>query len=72
MPTLDDVCKEKVNQDIFKAETLNKINQRRLNDLDKFNDNNNEDGDPMDRIDNSVYDFLNRESNKGVINPRSF
>ena len=36
LPTLDDICKDKINQDIFKAETLNKVNARRLQDLDKF------------------------------------
>ena len=65
LPTLDDICKEKTNQDIFKAETLNKVNARRLVDLDKFNFAD----DAMEKIDNSVYDFLNRESNKQVIHP---
>ena len=38
LPSLDDYAKEKVNQDIFKAETLNKINAKRLYDLDRFTD----------------------------------
>jgi len=25
----------------------------------------------MDKIDNSVYDFLNKESNRNVVDPRS-
>jgi hypothetical protein len=53
--------------DIFKAETLNKVNARRLQDLEKFDDKN---MDPVEKIDNSVFDFLNRESSKKVINSR--
>lgn len=64
LPSLDDICHEKVNQDIFKAETLNKVNARRLQDLDKFSYSN----DALEKIDNSVFDFLNRESNKRVVN----
>ena len=65
LPTLDDYAKEKVNQDIFKAETLNKINTRRIYDLKRFANSD----DPLDRVDNEVYDYLNRESKVGVINP---
>ncbi len=55
---MDDICKEKVNQDIFKAQTLNKVNSKRLVDLEKFTY-----GDDMvDKVGTSVYDFLNRES----------
>ncbi|CDW87729.1 rcc1 and btb domain-containing protein [Stylonychia lemnae] len=64
LPTLDDFCKEKMNQDIFKAESLNKVNARRLQDLDKFQLSQ----DALDKIDNQMFDFLNRESNKQVIN----
>ncbi len=27
--------------------------------------------DPIDKIDNSLFNFLNIESNKGVINPKA-
>ncbi len=44
---------------------MNKINTRRLQDLEKFTTSN----DAMEKIDNSVYDFLNRESRRPVIHP---
>eukprot|EP00347_Sterkiella_histriomuscorum_P013621 403364019 len=67
MSTLDDYCNEKVNQDIFRAENLNKVNARRLHDLDKFQLSD----DALEKIDNGMFDFLNRESNQRVINPNS-
>jgi hypothetical protein len=47
---------------------LNKVNSRRLQDLNKFELSD----DPLERVDNSIYDFLNRESKKSVVNPKSF
>ena len=48
VPTIDDYAKGKVNMDIFKAETLNKVNSRRLQDLERYERS----ADPLDRIDN--------------------
>ena len=44
---------------------MNKINNRRLADLEKFDD---PDIETLQKIDNSVYDFLNRESKGKVVN----
>lgn len=44
---------------------MNKVNTRRLTDLENFSKSN----EALDKIDNGIYDFLNRESNKQVINP---
>jgi len=38
------------------------VNSRRLQDLDKFANPR----ESVERIDNELYDFLNRESSKGV------
>lgn len=46
---------------------MNKVNARRLHDLDKFETSK----DTVERVDNQMFDFLNRESSKSVFNPYS-
>ena len=62
LPGLDEYAKKKVNQQIFKPANLNRVNKRRIKDLEKYNRWYEKDA--VEQFDNAMYDFLNNDGKK--------